>query len=482
MKELTIQFISHACLKITGSFGSLICDPWILNEPVFNLTTWKFPPARFEPKSLVKDVDYLFITHSHEDHFHIPSLNYFSRDIPILLSNYDRHASLRAQTIEIVLRKLGFYNIKKLASWETVALDEHTELTCVPSAYTRDQDWENSGFILQDKNCTILNLNDNLNDKQLCDDIKERFPKVDIGFIQTGGVTMYPGCFKMSNEKMIEEAAKRKSAFLDQRRMLDFIKPPRIAPFAGDFCWIAENYFHQNWANRTTPVLMKNMLKQDYQQQKPEMVLMQPGDTWSLEKGHQKNGRRINWENYLEEITRVRDILKPKLVQLDSYLNDVNLNDLKERSIRHTQLVEKHITRDFIDFSARFRIQVEGPHSNFSLVTKASPKDGFSIDWNDNDPVEQTLYVPENIWACIIQGKLMWNIIQWVGVAEQSHFNRDMGRFWFWMEYHIDLNNKNIQAIICDHLWENIDDKIRPKYATFPFEGEWEAVNQFYEE
>jgi L-ascorbate metabolism protein UlaG (beta-lactamase superfamily) len=481
MKNLEVQFISHACLKIKGSFGTMVCDPWILNEPVFNLSTWKFPPARIKPEDVVKDCDILLITHSHEDHFHIPSLDFFPRDTPILLSNFDRHASLRAHSIEIALSKMGFSNITRMKSWEVIHLDEHNELMCVPSAYSRDQDWENSGFVLQSPDCPILNLNDNLNDQSLCEEINEKYPNIDIGFIQTGGVTMYPGCFKMTPEEMKVEASKRKVAFRDQKRMLDFIAPKRIAPFAGDFCWLADQYFHQNWANRTTPILMQEMLDNDYVELNPEMVLMQPGDTWTID-GHIENGRRVDWDNYLSEIAKVKGILQPKLDSLSDYIESASTLNLLERSVQHMDLVQTFITKDYIDFTARFRISIEGENSNFSFVTKADPVNKFQVDWQDNDPVPQTLHVTEKVWASILEGNLMWNIIQWVGIAEQTEFTRDMGRFWFWMEYHIDLNSKNIQAIITDRLWPDVKEKIRPQHGTFPFDNEWERIESFYEE
>ena len=477
---MKVEFITHACLKLSDSFGTLCCDPWLLNEPVFNLSTWKFPPNPARPEVTVRDVDYLLITHTHEDHFHIPSLHYFSRDTPIFLSAFDRHPSLRAHTLEITLRKLGFHQIRRLNDWETVQLDEHCELTMIPSSFSRSQDWENAGFVLRTPDCTLLNLNDNINDEALCNEIKSRFDHIDICFIQTGGVTMYPGCFKMSEETMREEAHKRKIAFADQRRMLEFIQPACIAPFAGDFCWLAPQYKHQNWANRTTPLLMQSMIEEDFSWLNVDMVLMQPGDQWSKDSGLVERYPRIQWNDYLKAIDRLSETFKEKIQRIDRWLRESPMDNLEERSRCHTEKVMRHITHDYIDFTARFRMVIEGSTHSFSFVTKANPLDGFCIDWNDSDPVEQTLYIPEHIWAAIMDGRLMWNIIQWVAVAEQTTFTRDMGRFWFWMEYHIDLNSKNIQALICDHLWPHVTNRIRPTYGAFPIANQHEAVHAWY--
>ncbi|GAB4223053.1 MAG: hypothetical protein Tsb005_16910 [Gammaproteobacteria bacterium] len=475
-----IQFITHACLKITSDFGTLICDPWLLNEPVFNLSTWKFPPALLTPEEVIKNCDYLLITHSHEDHFHIPSLNYFPRDIPIILSAFDTHPSLRAHTIELVLRQLGFNNITRLRSWESFSLSAKSTLTCIPNAKSRDHDWENMGFVLRDADTTLLNLNDNVNDEALCHEIKQRFPHIDIGFIQTGGVTMFPGCFRMPLQDMQRAADERKFRFLEQRRLLDFIQPRVVAPFAGDFAWFADQYFHNNWANRTTPLLFQQMLTEYYASQDVELILLQPSDTWSLAEGHQYQTRRIDWHNMLDEIKYAKTLFTPKLHALEHYLHEVNLNNLMQRSQRYTHNIANYITRDYIDFSARFRFTIEGAHSNFSFVTKTDPINKFQVDWNDHAKVDQTLYVPEHIWAAILEGKLMWNIIQWVGQAEQEQFTRDMGRMWFWMEYHIDLNNKNIQVNIADQLLAQIGRYTEPTKATFPMHNETQQLAKFY--
>ncbi|MEL6189551.1 MAG: MBL fold metallo-hydrolase, partial [Myxococcota bacterium] len=231
MRMLEVEFISHATLKIRGEFGTLLCDPWFLNEPVYNLSTWKFPAATIPPNQVAEGVDYLYITHSHEDHFHLPSLDYIDRDVQVLLPAYDDHPSLRAYTVETVLRGMGFANIRRIRSWETVTLGE-TPLTVIPAADSRDHDWENSGFLLEHHDSTLLNMNDNVNDEKLCREIHERWPSIDIAFVQSGGVTMYPGCFKMSEAEMRKVATERKLAFREQRRLIELLQPRYVAPFA----------------------------------------------------------------------------------------------------------------------------------------------------------------------------------------------------------------------------------------------------------
>ena len=475
MNELEITFVSHATLKIRGEFGTFLCDPWILNEPIFNLSTWKFPAACIPPDEVVRDIDYLFITHSHEDHFHIPSIDLVSREVQVLLPAYDNHPSLRAHTTERVLRALGFTKIRRIRSWETFLLGGLTPLTVIPSAGSRDQDWENAGFVIDHPGCRIINMNDNLTDEVLCREINARWPAFDIGFVQSGGVTMFPGCFKMEEDEMRAAAAKRKVAFVDQRRFIRLLKPKHIAPFAGDFCWLHERYFHNNWANRTTPMLFKEMVEEDFSGAS-QFLLFYPSDVWTPSRGMIRNHPGVDWDHMLDEIGRVQTRFRPKIDAIERWLHEVSLDDLEARSRRRTAVVQAGITKDYIDFDSRFRLVIDGAHSNFGFVMKADPIRGFAFDWDDCGPVTQTLHVPEHIWAAILEGKLMWNIIQWVGRADQHvDFTRDMGRFWFWLEYHVDICTKNIQCILDPELVPSLERCVRPDYAVFPMAGEWSA-------
>ncbi|MGH6946125.1 MAG: hypothetical protein ACREDZ_02250, partial [Kiloniellales bacterium] len=289
--------------------------------------------------------------------------------------------------------------------------------------------------------------------------------------------TMFPGCFRMPEEEMRRAAEARKVAFRDQRRLLDFVQPDRIVPFAGDFCWLDDKYFHNNWANRTTIKLFLEMVRSDYGHTGVEPVILYPSDIWTKAGGVERNHPEVDWDNMLDEIAKVKALFQTKIDSINAWLEDVELTNLEARSRRRTEIVERWMTRDHIDFTARFRFYIEGPQANFSFVAKSSPKDGVRFDWDDKGAVQQTLYVPQNIWAAILEGKLMWNIIQWVGQADQHvAFNRDMGRFWFWLEYHIDLDGKNIQVLLDPYSYPDARQRVRPSYATFPQPSEWQKV------
>lgn len=476
MKDaLEVTMIGHACLRITGRFGTLLCDPWFLNEPIFDCTTWRFPAAVVPPDELTRDLHYLFITHAHEDHFHIPSLDHLPRDVQVLLPEYDHHPGLRAQTIERTLRALGFSRIRKLRSWETFELAQGVPLTVIPAAKTRTHDWENAGFVIDHPGCRLINMNDNIGDAELYAEVHARWPHFDIGFVQAGGVSMFPGCYRMPLEEMRAAALSRQFNPAYQKAMVDGLSLDRIVPFAADFCWLDDRYFHCNWANRGTPLVFQEWIQRDYPPNQPEVVVMYPSDTWSVPTGLTRHHPEIDWANYLDEIAKVKTRFADKVAAARAFVEASDQSDLAARSRAYTDNINRWICQEYIDFSGRFRLVIEGPDAGFSFVLKASPATGFAIDWDDHDPVDQSLYIPQAVWAGVIGGRLVWNSVQWASENEQhAPYRLDLGRFWFWLEFYIDLNNRSIQALVetVQHPW--LTENIRPRFGSFPQPGEWE--------
>ncbi len=473
-KDLTVTYVSHACLRIDGEFGSLLCDPWFLNEPVYDYALWKFPPAVIPPEVLLKDLDYLYITHSHEDHFHIPSINRIPRDIQVLLPEYANRPCLRAQLVERTMREMGFHRIRKIQPWETIHLGGITPFTVVPSAKSRAHDWENSGFVIDHPGTRLINMNDNCDDEELCSEIHSRWPTFEIGFVQTSSATVFPACYRMPPEAKEEAARNKCETFTLHKRLIEMLHLQRIVPFAGDFGWYDDRYFAHNWQGRSTPKILENWIRDNYPDR--DVATLYPSDTWSISTGIVRNHPDVDWGQYLDFVRTCKQKLQKKVDYYNAWIDASDRTNLLQRSRLHTETINKHITQDGIVFSGRFRVIVEGDNSNFSFVLKANPQDGFVIDWEDAAPVDQSIYVPERLWAAILEGKIMWGMYQWTTeIKEHVPYRLDLGRFWYWLEYNLDLGNKNSQAIMNPKLFPYLTGPtIRPEWGTIEFEDDWE--------
>ena len=130
---MKVTLVSHASVVIESHGIRIWTDPW-LDGKVFNESWSLFPPAAFDP-AIVDGIHYLWISHIHPDHFHVPSLNSlpseFKARIKVLFQ--DNHA---ARLFE-VLEKCGYKNFQVLRHRKKVALSEDTSVYCY-SAGTLD--------------------------------------------------------------------------------------------------------------------------------------------------------------------------------------------------------------------------------------------------------------------------------------------------------------------------------------------------------
>ena len=83
---------------------NLIIDPWLKGDLIFPPGEWFFKGSLEKEISINKDIDIILLTQGLPDHCHIPTLEMFRRDIPIICP---RSACK-------ILEKIGFASIKIL--------------------------------------------------------------------------------------------------------------------------------------------------------------------------------------------------------------------------------------------------------------------------------------------------------------------------------------------------------------------------------
>ena len=80
---MKFKFIGNAGGIFTGSEGSkILCDPWII-DGVFEGAWYHYPPLKTK-LSDIQNVDGIYISHIHPDHFDERYFN-FSKDIPLII-------------------------------------------------------------------------------------------------------------------------------------------------------------------------------------------------------------------------------------------------------------------------------------------------------------------------------------------------------------------------------------------------------------
>ena len=83
---MKFEFIANACGIFTGSKGTkILCDPWIDNG-VFDGSWFHYPPLQTKFRD-IKNVDAIYLSHIHPDHY---DERFFKYDLntPIILEKY----------------------------------------------------------------------------------------------------------------------------------------------------------------------------------------------------------------------------------------------------------------------------------------------------------------------------------------------------------------------------------------------------------
>ena len=121
---MNIQLISHASVLVACSDALIWSDPW-LDGKVFN-ESWSLYPKPQLDDAVTRDVDYLWISHEHPDHFNIPTLRglptEFKHRVTVLFQKNNSTKVFQA------LQKLGFSKFRALPHRELVPLTPETEV------------------------------------------------------------------------------------------------------------------------------------------------------------------------------------------------------------------------------------------------------------------------------------------------------------------------------------------------------------------
>ena len=75
---MRLRYIGHASVTIETAARRIVCDPW-WNGPAFAGGWLQYPLPRPEIADSEK-VDFIFVSHGHEDHLHVPTLRTLRKD------------------------------------------------------------------------------------------------------------------------------------------------------------------------------------------------------------------------------------------------------------------------------------------------------------------------------------------------------------------------------------------------------------------
>ena len=248
---MKFKFIGNAGGIFTGSKGTkILCDPWIV-DGVFEDAWYHYPPLKTKISD-IQDVDGIYVSHIHPDHYDERYFD-FPKDIPLIILNEGPNF------LKKNLIKKGYNNFIEAKDNETIEFKEFQLTLYKP--FTKHIFEESlignlidSALVLENDGITTINFNDNQPDESACSFLKNRFKNIDLAMLNYNSAGPYPSCFDnlTTEEKISENYKLLKRNFDHLCNIIPILQPKSVLPFAGAYIIGGKNYYKNEYLGTTT--------------------------------------------------------------------------------------------------------------------------------------------------------------------------------------------------------------------------------------
>lgn len=234
---MKIQYLGHAGFVIETNQSRILIDPWFYGA--FFGSWFPLPNNRaLLPKLLDESFDYLYISHTHEDHFDEKFLKQFvksHKDIQVLYPKY------RSQALKRKLKGVGLTNLLEIKHQETVAGKDFHATIFLDVSHKED-----SGILIECDGLRFLDLND-------CNTLLSELPTdIDILAAQFSGAQWYPNCYDYPPDVMQEKTdAMCHDLLRTLVKKVEITKAKTYIPCAGPACFLDPKLMHFNDGTKT---------------------------------------------------------------------------------------------------------------------------------------------------------------------------------------------------------------------------------------
>jgi UDP-MurNAc hydroxylase len=228
-----VTSVGHAGFLIQTSAGSILCDPWV--NPAYFASWFPFPDNSQLDWAALGDVDYLYVSHLHADHFDAANLrDHVNKDAVVLLPDFPVPDLRRA------LEALGFHrffettdSVKHRVSGPKGDLDVMIIALRAP-AYCPIGD---SGLVVSDGETVVFNMNDARPvDLEV---LEAQFGHVDVHMLQYSGAIWYPMVYDMPSRAKEAFGTQKRQRQMDRcRQYIAQVDATWVIPSAGPPCFL----------------------------------------------------------------------------------------------------------------------------------------------------------------------------------------------------------------------------------------------------
>src|SRR5262245_18882722 len=224
-------------MRIDTPAGSILCDPWV--NPAYFASWFPFPDNSQLDWETLGQVDYLYVSHLHRDHFDAQHLSrYVSKQATVLLPEYP------TSQLEDELRALGFARFIETVSNEVVELDGGLKVMIQALTSPTDGPIGDSSLWVEYDGVRLLNQNDA---RPTDLSVFTELGHVHAHMLQFSGAIWYPMVYELpETAKTAFGKQKRDRQFDRTWRYIADLKASWVFPIAGPPCFLDDDLWQFN--------------------------------------------------------------------------------------------------------------------------------------------------------------------------------------------------------------------------------------------
>jgi len=219
--------VGHACLETEVRGMRIVSDPWWGGSAYTD--QWHPWPIPATDGLESRPIDYLYLSHGHEDHLHAPTLQRLARGATVLVPAF------LTGGMDGYVRSLGFERVVAMQHGKRVPLGVGVTATCYVNA-------TDSMVVIEDGDEVLVNANDALHASpaavadHFCDLLRRNHPPITALFLGFGGASWFPNCLRLPVKDDRAAALRREELFSENFARIVARAAPRVAcAFAASF-------------------------------------------------------------------------------------------------------------------------------------------------------------------------------------------------------------------------------------------------------
>ena len=250
---MKIRKLGSATVLIETKDARILCDPWLIDGIYYG--SWcNFPPINLDDYDL-SNIDYIYISHIHPDHFDPKTMERINKSTPVLIHNY--HQNFLTRNIE----RIGFtvialdnalpFDVSNNTKITIYAADNCDPTICGHMFGCINKDVKGSMqldslCVIEDGDFTIVNTNDCPFEiaEQTLTEVKKNYSEIDFALVGYTSASLYPHCMMNYNEEEMKIGIQRARlrGLTTAQRTLEILQPKFYMPFAGTYILGGSNY------------------------------------------------------------------------------------------------------------------------------------------------------------------------------------------------------------------------------------------------